>query len=97
MARSYTYSPEGEDRGNIVPIVQRPVRWVSGMIAAIEIEQDNPGITTWNLSRLAGLEADLKLRDFDETHTVPAQDPEWARIAEGLQSLSIMQSAPYGE
>ncbi len=49
----------------VEPSMHRPERGMLKTLCFMEARYDNPGISNNNASRLAGLAADLILRDYD--------------------------------
>lgn len=45
---------------------QRPSRFALELLATLDIEHDNPGISEYMAIRLGGLSADLTLRDYEQ-------------------------------
>jgi hypothetical protein len=54
----------GSDSIEVEPSCDRPNRGILETLSFIEARQDNPGISNKNARRIAGLAADLILRDL---------------------------------
>ncbi len=55
----------GLEKIEVVPSEERPSREILQMLSYADALRDNPGIRRQNAERLAGLAADLILRDYD--------------------------------